>query len=526
MSQIVYRGNLSTKAFPFLTDFQGRTVIVPGPDNTFNRSLTSSEDLDRDVGVPIAYYCHNVLPAPYGFNSIGYESVVNSVTDGSNEFTSTRLIRSNPISPSVQGPSVYYASRPAAAYKLGIGDVFWVGVISSVPHLATQKESFATVQGITYIHYEGIGAYKYDNPTQALIPVSLSGLVPADIIGVVASQGYLVAYSQSTVYWSSTLDIDYTLNLVDFAPSLTTGAGSIIPEGLKGPIRFLTATTFGFLIFTSSNIVSATYSGNVRYPFNFRELVNSGGCQSEELVAYDANSNALYVYTTSGIQLINQTGTQTVMPEVTDFLAGQDFEDFNEATRQFSLTVLTLPMVKKLATVSDRYLIISYGVSSLTHAIVYDMAQRRYGKLKTPHTDCFEFEYLDPTLADAPRKSIAFLKPSGAVQVVNPSVTFSQSSGVILLGKFQYARSRLLTLEGLVLQTVHTNQTVAVYNLASESGGTIESVVEYPAYEVSLSGQSQRKYEFHVTATNHSILLIGGFFLSSFVLNFHVSGRR
>ena len=526
MGQIVYRANLSAKAFPLLTDFQGRTVIVPGPDNTFNRSLVSSEDVDRDVGVPILYYAHNVLPAPYGFNSVGYEQTVDGVSDNSTDFTSIRIIRSNPLSAEEPGPNVYFSSKPGTQYILNIGVAYWVAALAPVSYPLGAYNSFATVQGITYIFYKGIGCYKYNSVSNTLIPVALTGLVIADIVGIASCQGYLIAHTKNKIFWSSTVDIDYTLNSVDFTPSLITGAGSIIPEGAKGDITVVATAAFGLTVYTSSNIVSGIYSGNSRYPFNFREIVNSGGCTSDDFISYGADSGNQYAYTTSGIQLVNQTQTQTVLPDITDFLAGQDFEDFDEITLKFSRDVLSVPMTKKLISVADRYFVVSYGKTSLTHAIVYDTAQKRYGKLKIEHTACFEFQYLDPTQSDAPRKSIGFLKANGTIVVLNPSVTFSFSTGVILLGKFQYARSRLLTLEGVVLQTIHPNQSANVYNLSSETGGTVESQERTQGYETSTTGQSQRTYDFHETAINHSILIVGGFFLSSLVLNFHIAGRR
>lgn len=255
-------------------------------------------------------------------------------------------------------------------------------------------------------------------------------------------------------------------------------------------------------------------------------MVSSGGCASSSLVAYDANTGSQYAYTTSGLQLVTATSTNTTFPEVTDFLAGQDFEDFDELTQAFSQLTLTVPMVKAVTSIADRYLIFSYGLVSLTHAIVYDMSQKRFGKLKFPHVDIFEYEYADASATDAPRRSIAFLSPNGTVNVLNPSVTFGQSNGVILLGKFQLMRSRTLTLEKLEIQTVHPNQAAVAYDLVSDTGGTIESIRKVSGFEVSLSGQSQRVYNFHTTGLNHSILIIGGFFLASFVLTFHVHGRR
>jgi len=524
MSQIVYRGNLSARAFPFLTDFQGRSVIVRGPDQDFNRSLASPTDLDQDVGIPMVYYCHNVLPAPYGFNSVGYED---KIPAAGSDFTSADILRSNALSATTNGPRFFFSPKvDGTHYTYKLGDTTWTAITTVVPLTPTTIVSYATLQGISYIFFSGIGCYKWNSATNTLVAVTLTALTPTNILGIASYQGYMIAYDDSSIYWSSVLDIDYTTNTVDFTPSLTTGAGQLRPEGAKGPITVVMPATFGLAIYTTSNIVSAVYSGNSRYPFNFREVVNSGGCSSADLISYDANTGNQYAYTTSGLQTVTATATQTTFPELTDFLAGADFEDFDETTQQFVMTNLTAPMKKKLVSVSDRYLIFSYGISSLTHAIVYDMTQKRYGKFKVTHVDCFEYEYLDPAQADAPRKSIAFLKADGSVQIVNPSVTFGASNGVILLGKFQYVRSRLMSLEGLELQTVHPNQTAATYDLASDSGGTIESVRKVQGYETSKAGQSQRTYKFHQTAINHSILVIGGFFFSSFVLTFHVHGRR
>ena len=527
MSQIVYRGNLSVKAFPLLSDFQGRTVIVQGPDNTFNRSLTSSEDVDKDVGIPIVYYCHNVLPAPYGFNSVGYEQVLQRLNSFETGFNQIKLLRTNPLSSTVNGPRVYFAPRQVGThYTFSLGGSSWAAITTSVPYTSSTVISYATLQGITYIFFSGIGCYKYNSTANTLVAITLTGLVPANILGITTYQGYMIAYDQNSVYWSSVLDVDYTTNSVDFTPSLLSGAGNIRPEGARGPITIVLAATFGLSVYTTSNIVSAVYSGNSRYPFNFKEVVSSGGCTSADLVAYDANTGNQYAYTTSGLQMVTATATQTVFPEITDFLAGQDFEDFDEVIFKFTQSTLTAPMQKRVASIADRYLIFSYGVSELTHAIVYDMTQKRFGKLKITHIDCFEYEYLDPAQADAPRRSIAFLKKDGSISILNPSVTFSSSNGVILLGKFQYVRSRLLSLEALEIQTVHPNQSAQAYDLVSQTGGTVESLVRYTGYETSVSGQSQRTYRFHKTGVNHSILIVGGFFLSSFVLTFHIHGRR
>jgi hypothetical protein len=386
--------------------------------------------------------------------------------------------------------------------------------------------TYATLQGISYIFFPGVGCYKWSSTLNTLIAVTLTGLTPTAISGISTYQGYLIAYDTDTIYWSSVLDIDPAVNAIDFVPSLTTGAGSISPEGAKGPLTIVLPATFGLAIYTTSNVVSAVYSGNSRYPFNFKEVVSSGGCSSGDLVTYDANTGNQYAYTTSGFQIVTATATQTVFPEMTDFLAGAEFEDFDEVTLSLVQSSLTAPMKKKITSIADRYLIISYGVSSLTHAIVYDMTQKRYGKLKVAHVDCFEYEYLDPALADAPRKSIAFLKVDGSVQIVNTSITYAASSGVIILGKFQYARSRLLALDTAEFQAVHAGQSVMCYDYVSLSGGTAESYVLKQGWDATKNNENQRVFNFRCAGVNHSLLIYGGFFLSSLVLTFHTLGGR
>lgn len=527
MSTITYRGNLSAKAFPFLTDFQGQTVIIPGSDNTFNRSLVSSEDIDRDVGVPQIYYCHNVLPAAYGFNSVGYAQQIPAAVPASVLFTEVKILKSNAISTTVAGPQYYFAPQLSGTHNvILLGGIGWLTISTVVPYTTSTVITYATCQGISYIYFSNIGCYKYNSATNTLVAVTLTGLTAANISGIVAYQGYIIAYDTKTVYWSSAIDIDPILNSVDFVPSLVTGAGSFTLEGAASEISFILPATFGVMAYTKANAVSGVYTNNPRYPFSFKEVVASGGCIDQNYVSYDASSGAQYVYTTSGFQVLSATTAQTTFPELTDFLGGKDFEDFDETTKTFTRTALTAPMVKRVTSVSNRYLIISYGMTELTHAIVYDMVQKRYGKLKFTHVSCFEYTYLDPSLSDAPRNSIAFLRKDGSMTTVDPSLTLASSNGTIILGKFQYERGHLTTLEELTIQTVHPLQSISAYDMYSLTGGTTESVSYVPGYETSVSGDSQRTYMFHSVGRNHSILLIGGFFLSSFVLQLHSTGRR
>lgn len=76
------------------------------------------------------------------------------------------------------------------------------------------------------------------------------------------------------IAWSSLIDP------TDFTPSLVTGAGGGAVQGAKGDIVCCVSHTIGLVIYTNQNAVAAPTSGNARYPFNFRELVASGGIAS------------------------------------------------------------------------------------------------------------------------------------------------------------------------------------------------------------------------------------------------------
>jgi len=76
MPQITYRGNLSSKTFPFVAENFGRTIIVPQYDHTYVKHALDPQDPDKDVGIPQLYYCHNVMPHSAGVQSVGYTQLI------------------------------------------------------------------------------------------------------------------------------------------------------------------------------------------------------------------------------------------------------------------------------------------------------------------------------------------------------------------------------------------------------------------------------------------------------------------
>lgn len=512
MANISYRANLKVASFPLLSELHGRTVIVKQQDQNYVPGLAAKESIDSSFGIPQIYYAHNVVPTDAGYKSVGY-----------NEFSAPAYSEALHLSDALTlrdaaGNSAHLVtSITGNTYVMEAGTTTW-SIPAGAPVAPGKRVSVAFVSGVTYIWYENTGCYTYDFTTDTMSPVTLTGLVVADIIGIVGNAGYLVAYSSNAVAWSSTIDP------TDFVPSLSTGAGGGNVEGLRGAIVTVEEVFGGFIIFATNNAVAVVASGNPRYPYNFTQITGAGGITSPSHVAQDSGSGSIYAYTTSGMQLISLRNATPIFPEITDFLSGALFEDFNEATNELEvITAAGQEIQKRFVVVADRYLIVSYGVSSLTHALYYDMAYKQFGKLKIPHTDCFEFTAYSVGTAEIPKKSIAFLQATGAIQIVDFDINAAASSGVMILGKFQFVRSKMMQLQSVEIENVNPGATFSLYDIPSMDGKNLEGAIAgFPAAAVG----KLRVYSFHRTALNHSILCKGAFNAVSLTLTFFTGGSR
>jgi hypothetical protein len=373
----------------------------------------------------------------------------------------------------------------------------------------------ATVQGITYFCLASSGIFAFDFAAHKLYTAYAVGLSPADTKGICAAGGYLIAYSTDAVAWSSLTDP------LDFTPSLVTGAGGGQVEGAKGPIRKCVGMSSGFIVFTALNAVSAIAQNNSRYPFTFSEISGCGGLTDLTLATDEADTAALYAFTTYGIQQITLTKATTALPEVTDFLTAQYFEDFDSDTNTFNSQYLTSALKKRLDYVSGRYVILSYGINSLTHAIVYDTAMQRYGKLKFPIAAAFQYSLLDADNADTARRALAILSANGAVHTVDFTRAAQALDSVLLLGKFQLARSKFLQMNHVELEDIPETASFSLYLIPSLDGKTLESPV--PGY-LAVNSDGLRKYSFRSTALNFIVYCKGAFNLNSLLLNFSPTG--
>jgi hypothetical protein len=73
MAQISYRANLSAAIFPMTLARAGRSVIIPGPDQNFDRRVDPQGE-QKSAGIPQIIYAENVIPTADGYQSVGFRT--------------------------------------------------------------------------------------------------------------------------------------------------------------------------------------------------------------------------------------------------------------------------------------------------------------------------------------------------------------------------------------------------------------------------------------------------------------------
>lgn len=495
MAQRSYTLSLQDADFPMLTRQHGRTTLFGNKEEGAPKQ-------------PKIYYCHNVMPTSDGVKSVGYMQETVDIFPAVSDFQDVREIYGNARTRLYLG---WTAS--GSCYLLIPGYNFWSEVDAPIATPSSPEDiTLGLVNGVTYIFYKKTGCLLYNEATEELEEVILTGLDIPSILGIVASSGYLLAYSKDSIAWSS------TILPTDFVPSQVTGAGAGTIANIGGSIRFILANSLGILAYSDTNVIGGTYTGNVQYPFKFREIEDSQGGTTLDNVAYESNSSKQFVFTTGGLQAIDSRAANTILPAITDFLGGKELEDFDPGTDTFYTYNLTSTMKKKVKLIASRYLVISYGIQEFTHALVYDIALERLGKLKITHTDVFKY-IADQT--EVSREHLAFVTASGKVQLLEFSYNF-QADGVLILGKLQYSKHRYLTLLGVESENVKEDAELEVTALTSTKG---KNFIFVKGYEVTKE-QDRREHVFRTTGMNHSIMYVGDFSLVSCDIYYTLAGRK
>lgn len=532
MGQIAYRANLSAAIYPMTIADGGRTVIMPGPDQNFDRRVDPQGE-QKDAGIPQALYMENVMPTSNGYQSVGYRDTGNLPAkiapgpgvattrqvmplffgDASNPKVITVAFRNAPSS--VENIATDFQAIPTVWTPCTGADVFSGNFAAGI--------SNAYVRGTNYL-CDGVSVYKANNPSGNVVDFTniggtITGITVADIISICSCANYLIALlKDGTVAWSS------TTTPTDFTASLVSGAGSIIPADIQSPVSFLTEAPNGFYIYCITGVIYAAYTGNSRYPFKFSAIENAGGYTYATQVNGNRTKNTQYAIDDSfNIHVINPNGATLIAAELSTFLERQvRYDLFNSSTNEFSFATFDLTdfpnTTPTLYFALDKYLFLRVGI----YFIVYDILLQRYGKLKASFYLAFK--------QDTVNTEIYFIPTTGAVNVMSFDQydTNYTHSGVLLLGKFQYVRSRKIQLHKIEIEgpqntAIIPSPNFSCFILPSLDGRTFDVAVT--PYQVSNSG-GLASYTAHTTAQNHSILLKGAFNVNTLQLRFSPRGDR
>lgn len=541
--------------------------MIPQYDENYNRTIFSTIDPGYEKEVPQVFYMHNVMPTVEGYQSIGYDTAIAAqpgggiVTGGFGFFSFGKSGFGVTGASSFVYDRIYTLQTPDQNNFLfvpasGLNFIYdaTIGWASVSPFPAGQvpndvQVTTAFVQGQTYIYYANFGCYVYDDIGKTLVPTPLLGLDPTQIIGICAANGYMIAVSNNAVAWSS------LTTPTDFTPSIITGAGGGSVNDAKGPIICALQITGGFIIYCQYNAVGATYTGNSSFPFIFLEVAGSGGLTSTDQISWHSNMAVHVQMGSYGLQEVTKSGSKAINPEISDFISSKLFEDFNETTFTFTSTYLTSQLSYKIVVIEARYLVISVAVQAptYTHAFVYDLTLKRWGKLKITHSACFEWN--DPNLYGQttygalsnttygqlagttygelntaqqsvvqPKKSMAFLQADGTVLLVNFDFAENTSDGVFMIGKFQFQRRKWIEHEYGIVDTIVKGNVFNYYIIPTYDGKTLQPFV--PGFlNAKYTGARSVNYQKRVSGVNLSIMMIGQFNLSTMLLGFTVKGN-
>lgn len=482
MPQILLRGELRAAEFPLLSGQFGRSIIIAQNDEqSTGRADFSGSEAYKDIGVPQVFFAQNVMPTKHGIASVGFYSDTAAMFPATNDFDTGFTLRDPSDGRSLFSPALgrnYIYSKNAINNNWKAYQFAGIGGFPNYPCVV--KVTIANVKFNTYICYSGTVVFKYDPVADALVLVTLTALTLANILGICGSANYMIAWTNTTVFWSS------TLTETDFTPSLTTGAGSIIPNQLRGTIVSCTPLDDGFLIWTTANIVSAVYTGNVQSPWIFHEVDSGAGITDYEKVGFEADTQTQFAWTVNGLMQVNKKTAIQFAPDVSDFIASKTIESWVNFV--LTSTVSPTALVIKVNYIGQRYLVISYGAAQLTHALIYDTVLQRWGKVMITHVRVFEYaaplQYINSgKFSDYPATSfnglpgakfsdfrtltasvlqhgsnIGFLLNTGEVRVMNWFGIGLVQNSVAILGKYQVVRARFVDTQELELETIKTIQ--------------------------------------------------------------------
>lgn len=553
---------LNAARFPLLSTHGQRAVFIPGMDSAPRtpRIFMGAEEA-VDYNLPQLLYGENFMPTSSGVNSVGYSQLVApSVATDFDSIFALRDSNENTVLYSPAAGKNYIYDKTAGMWDDNpIETIFGLTLAAgSIP--ADSRVTYAYVDGKTFVCYSRLKSTTnvdmsllYWNGTNLVSAASLlANLVfgAGTIDGISSSNGYLLMWSGLKVAWAPFNGA--TFNYVEYANDAFTGAGSQVPEDIQGNIRAIIPLAGGFAMFTDKNAVAAHYYAQaINAPWVFREIANAGGLESYEQATVEGTLGNVYAFTTAGMQSISLNSAESIMPDVADFVTNRKIERYNLETQTLYTGAVNLDFYIKVSNIGNRYIVISYGTvpTLFSFALVYDLALKRWGKLRILHRDCFYYSYGVETVGltyaafgdvsysqatdtysstvgqsnsfTAAQHALAFLKYNGEVVVANWSEELrdTEDEAVAIFGRMQLSRTSNIQLNLVELEGFKTGR---VFVQPSDNGRTLDPTIEL---EQETSAEDFGAFGGLVDCLNFNVVVQGTFSLSTIVLQATTTGK-
>jgi hypothetical protein len=532
--------------FPFTYGRAGRSVVQPGLDvapRTSVQFVGTPESFDYNLVKMI--YCENVLPIAEGVQSVAtqedFPAYVGPVTDF-DQFVTLRDSKERNFMFSPGRGKNYVLSNTLGTW--GSYNSFSWGASKTIV-------SRAYVNGRTFICYEADRIIEWDPVGLVFNTIVLTfppGFSITDIRGICGASNYLLLFTDTTILWSSLLDV------TNFNDAIGK-SGKQIPIDLKGQITALVPISGGFIIYTNRNAVAAFFTNSADTPFSYREVQGSGGVSTYEQVTGDANQAEHFTYGSSGLQQLNLQNAVSVFPDCADFLSSKEYASWNTVTGTIDETALTGTLDVKLQLLANRYLVISYGKinGQFTFALVFDTVLRRWGKIRVNHVDVSVlpgtvlnllgyriYELTAPissyTVAIQDlrqqfgdivplRAGFAFLQNTGAIRNLLADPTAAVGEGVVIFGHVQIVRSRAVTFQGAQFDGLFATPLpkVRLWGSLPNDGYTRDQIDTVTNV---LNKPKTQRYTGRKTYENFDIVVEGKFQLTTGLVETTVHGSR
>lgn len=547
---------LNSNKFPFLYRNASRGVLQPGldPASRLPGNFPGTYD-STDYNTVQMLYCENVLPTVDGVASVSFVETIGNDHGG---FVS-----------GVSGGFFdrYYTLRIAdeTAFAFGLAKNTgytwnavkgkWINNFYAFTDIRELSASLANVAGRTFILIENLLYLEFTGSWGSAGLTLPAGYAFTDLVAACGASNYNILTTATEILWSSLNDP------LDFA-DIDQGAGRSTPVDLKGKIRTVVPISGGFIIYTTKNAVAAFFTNNAAGPFLFKEVIGSAGVVSDQQVTGDANMNYHYTYGQAGIQRVSMQKAESVLPGCADFLSGTAYDSWNNTAHLVEQQSGEQTKIRLYLALS-RYLCVSYAFvsDSFQYALIYDLLLERWGKIKLAHVDICTLPWLDAAGVETPilisemglainmypdaiqdltyvtadpdnaasyvnwRDTLGFMQIDGTILKMNVETAGEDNAaglGVVVMGHVQVARSKIVTLQDIRLDGMHSGD---VYVLTSDPGhGYNRDDAHAATLQTDLT--DYKTYRKRVTGENFDVAVKGSFMLTNAVIETTVHGSR